>query len=156
MSFRHVYFSTERRGPAAEAAAREALSGLKEGVQDDALGDTFLQGFEFEDLDRAQVEAVFGPEFAAVVTAQAPGAWIGPVKSSFGLHLVRVESRSAPEPATFEAVREAVMRDYNDERRRTANQEVFERMMRRYRVTVDESAIRRAAHSPVRTAQVTP
>ena len=51
VSFRHVYFSRERRGAGAEAAAREALAALAKGTSDETMGDPFLHGFEFADRE---------------------------------------------------------------------------------------------------------
>ena len=49
------------------------------------------------------------------------------------------------------ALRETVLRDFNDERRRTANREVFEKLCQRYEVKVDETALAKAAQ--IKTAQ---
>lgn len=154
VSFRHVYFSTQRRGGGAEAAACEALAELRKGAGDEAIGDPFLHGFEFAEREPDEVAALFGSEFAALLAAQPPGEWSGPLVSSYGLHLVRVEARSESKPVTLDAARAKVLRDFNDERRRTANREIFERLKRRYHITVDEPAITRAANSPVSTVRV--
>jgi parvulin-like peptidyl-prolyl isomerase len=75
------------------------------------------------------------------------------VASSYGLHLVLVEGRTEPRPANFDEVRATVSRDLNDERRRKANAEVFERLRERYRVTVDEAALTKAAALANKLAQ---
>jgi hypothetical protein len=152
VTFRHVYFSKEKRGAGAAAAAADALAALEKGVNDEAFGDPFLHGYEFAGREQADVIAAFGPEFAKRLAALPAGAWRGPVASSYGLHLVRIEARTAPRAATFDAVRETVARDLNDERRRTANREVFERLRERYRVTVDEAALTKAAAPPNKLA----
>jgi len=144
VSFRHVYFSQEKRGEKGEAAAREALAALSGGAIDEAMGDAFLHGFEFTARDAQEITALFGGEFAAQVATLRQGEWSGPVMSSYGLHLVHVEARTEPRAAKFDEVRVTVARDFNDERRRTANREVFERLRERYRVTVDEAALTKA------------
>ena len=73
--------------------------------------------------------------------------------SSYGLHLVRVESRSEPRPVKFDDVRETVLRDFNDDRRNTTNREVFEKLKERYHVAVDEAALEKAAAPAPKTAQ---
>ena len=153
VTFRHVYFSQEKRGANAEAAAAGALAALEKGASDEAFGDPFLHGFEFAEREQADVSAAFGPEFVKHLEAQPAGAWRGPVASSYGLHLVRVEARTEPCPAKLDGVRATVVRDLNDERRRTANREVFGRMRARYQVTVDEPALTQSAASPANIAQ---
>jgi len=145
LSFRHVYFSREKRGDAAETAAREALAALENGANDETMGDAFLHGFDFFDRSVDEISALFGSEFATPVTVQATGDWRGPVPSSYGLHLVRVEARGEARPVALSEVRESVQRDWEDERRRAANQEVFEKLRERYSVIVDEAALKTAA-----------
>jgi len=52
----------------------------------------------------------------------------------------------------FEVVRDAVARDFSDERRRTTNREFLERLKAQYRISVDEAAINGAAAPPTKTA----
>lgn len=154
VSFRHVYFSKEKRGEKLEADASEALQALaKPGASDEAFGDAFLQGFEFSDQREQDLSSVFGREFALSVMKLPTAAWSGPIPSSYGLHLVRVTRRAEPQAMELAAVRDAVMRDFLDERRRKANDEVLERMKQNYQVVIDEAALKAAAIDPAKTAQ---
>jgi peptidyl-prolyl cis-trans isomerase C len=152
VSFRHVYFSRDKRGAGAEAAAAGALAALAKGASDETLGDPFLHGFEFAEREPDDVIAAFGREFAEKLAAQPTGEWSGPLMSSYGLHLVRVEGRTEPRAVKFDEVRETVLRDFHDERRRTANSEIFEKLRERYQVTVDEAALAKAATPEIKTA----
>jgi len=145
VSFRHVYFSKEKRGAGAATAATGALTALAKGASDEAFGDPFLHGFEFAARDAQEITALFGGEFAAQVAALREGEWTGPLTSSYGLHLVRVDARGAMQPASFDAVRATVVRDFNEEHRRTANREIFEKLRERYQVAVDEAVLVKAA-----------
>lgn len=153
VSFRHVYFSKEKRGADAETLAREALASLAKGASDEAMGDAFLHGFEFAERESEELAALFGPDFPARLATLPPGAWQGPVASSYGLHLVRVEARAEARPVALDTVRPTVVRDFNDERRRTANREIFERLRERYQVSVDEAALTKAAAPASKTVQ---
>ena len=147
LSFRHVYFSKEKRGANAEAAAAGALAQLRQGANHKSLGDAFLHGFAFAESEAQEIVALFGSEFATQVSALPEGRWSGPVVSSYGLHLVRIDARGASQPASFEDVRATVVQDFNEERRRTTNQEIFEKLRERYQVAVDEAALERTATS---------
>ncbi len=153
VSFRHIYFSQEKRGADVDAAAREALAALGKGASEDTLGDAFLHGFEFALQDPRDVAALFGSEFADRLPAAREAEWVGPVASTYGLHLVRIEGRGTASPVHFETVREAVLRDFHDERRRTANRQVFERLRARYSVAVDEAALSKVTAPPAKTAK---
>jgi peptidyl-prolyl cis-trans isomerase C len=153
VSFRHVYFSKEKRGAKVEATAREALAALAGGASDEAMGDAFLHGFVFAERETQDITALFGAEYAERMAALRVGEWSGPVESSYGLHLVRVEARGAVKPASFDAVRSRVVRDFNEERRRAANLAIFEKLRERYQVKVDEAALSKAAAPTNKMAQ---
>lgn len=144
LSFRHLYFSKEKRGAGAEAVARDARAALAEGANEASLGDGFLHGFEFVQREPEELSALFGPEFTARLGTLPVGDWTGPVASSYGWHLVRVDQRMKPEPVTLAQARQAVLRDFQEEQRRTANRDIFERLKQRYQITVDEAAITNA------------
>ena len=153
VSFRHVYFSQQKRGPGAADAATAALGALEKGASDEAFGDPFLHGFEFAALDAQEITALFGGEFGAQLMTLRQGQWSGPVASSYGLHLVHVEAHGVAEPATFEAMRATVVRDFNDERRRAANHEIFQKLRGRYQIAVDEDALAKFATAASKLAQ---
>jgi hypothetical protein len=141
VTFRQVYFSNSKRGETTAPDAAAALAALAKGASDEAFGDPFLHGYVFTERETDEVTAAFGSEFAAALAAQAPGAWHGPLVSSYGLHLVRVEARQEPRQVKLEEVSDLVLRDFNEERRRTANAEIFQRLREQYQVTVDEAAL---------------
>ena len=60
-----------------------------------------------------------GP-FSSAVAQAAPGAWFGPVRSAYGWHLVRVESRPASSVQPFAAARPQVREDETWKRPRLA------------------------------------
>lgn len=152
VSFRHVFFSREKRGASAEAVARESVVALQKGASEEAMGDAFLHGFEFAEREGEELAALFGPDFPARLAALPTCAWQGPVASSYGLHLVRIDARTDATPVKLDNVRATVVRDFNDERRRSANREVFERLRERYQVSVDEAALTKAAAPAGKTA----
>jgi hypothetical protein len=152
VSFRHVFFSKERRGANLEKDAAEALAALANGASDETMGDPFLREHVFTDADADEIAAALGREFAEKVTVTPAGEWRGPLPSSYGVHLVRVSERGESQAVAFEAVRDAVARDFSDKRRRTANQDFLERLKTQYRITVDEAALNSAAAPSTKTA----
>jgi peptidyl-prolyl cis-trans isomerase C len=152
ISFRHIYFSKERRGTQLDTDTREALAALAKGADEEKIGDPFLRELDFAAAGEADITAALGREFAAQVLTLPSGEWRGPVASSYGVHLVHVSERFEPQPVAFETVREAVARDLADERRRTANRDFVERLKERYQIIVDEAAITGAAAPTTKTA----
>ncbi len=152
VSFRHVYFSKERRGARVQADAGEALTALTNGASDETMGDPFLREHEFADADETEIASALGREFATQVLTLTTGEWRGPIASNYGLHLVRVSERVAPQAVAFETVRDAVMRDFSEEQRLTANADFIRRLKERYLISVDEAALNDAAAPSARTA----
>jgi hypothetical protein len=134
----HIYFSaTDRTG--AEADAKSVLHRLREGYAEGsaaALGDPSLLNVELQDKPLPEIEQTFGREFSAAVGALAIGEWQGPVRSTYGWHLVRVTIRKDASVPTLPEVREKVRKDLAEVLRRKANDEVFERLKSRYVIVV--------------------
>lgn len=152
VSFRHVYFSADRRGAMLEADARNALEALAKGGDAETMGDPFLREHEFVAADESQIASALGDGFAKEVIGLPAGEWQGPVSSTYGMHLVQVSGREAPRPAAFETVREAVVRDFSEENRLTANRDFIRRLKERYRIAIDEAALSHAATPSTETA----
>ncbi|HMV72594.1 MAG TPA: peptidylprolyl isomerase, partial [Pseudomonadales bacterium] len=92
---RHMYFSKERRGRRAGDDARATLALLErsaaEELADSARGDPFLGGLTLPLLDEQQLAAQFGAAFAHAVAGCELQRWCGPLRSSYGEHLVLIE-----------------------------------------------------------------
>jgi len=108
--FRHVYFARERAGVPASEAATAALARLRASSGAPALvrGDAFLDGSEIA-LYGPEIERRFGAEFARGVAAAPVGCWSGPLRSSYGLHLVWVAARLPASMPSLDAARGRVV-----------------------------------------------
>ena len=84
-SFRHIYFSTDRRGERAREDAERALSKLANTSPDSssvaAIGDPFMFQEFYGDRMPEQIASIFGSAFSAAVDKLPPGFWQGPVQS---------------------------------------------------------------------------
>lgn len=141
VALRQVFVSAERRGSAAAAAeahrllARLRTAGPHTAIE--ALGDASMLPAELALGPLSEVARSFGAEFAQRVDALAPGAWAGPLPSPYGLHLVLVTERQVPPPPTLVDVRPLVEREFLAERRKTQLQALYERLLKKYTVTIE-------------------
>jgi hypothetical protein len=71
----------------------------------EALGDPFLHASAQPPQSEQELARRFGAEFARAVFGLETGRWWGPVASAYGVHLVWIHERSAPELPPFEEVR---------------------------------------------------
>ena len=139
VSFTHVFFNPEtRRDPAADAKA--ALAALSPGTAATrGIGDPFPLDAEVRDDDTQTVAGHFGDAFANAVFALKPGAWHGPIASSFGLHLVRVTEAKPVRQLEFSEVEPQVRERWREEHQREANEKYYASLLKKYLVVVDES-----------------
>jgi peptidyl-prolyl cis-trans isomerase C len=96
VSFRHLYFSTDRRGTHARDDAAKALAQLTGQPEDVNLHESLADPFMFQDYYRDRppnfLGKEFGPQFAQAVQKLPSGSWQGPIESGFGWHLVFVDT----------------------------------------------------------------
>jgi peptidyl-prolyl cis-trans isomerase C len=135
IAFRQVFFSADRGVNAARAAATKALALARQG-KSDLGGDPFLLPLTYADASPDTLARDYGTDFAKLVADAPPGRWAGPVQSPFGFHIVRVESRTAPETPPFEEVQDRVRENYLAAQRRIKNEAFLQKLRQKYRVEI--------------------
>jgi len=142
-TFRHVYFSPDRRGTHAREDAVRALAKLADKPMDapdaTALGDRFMFQDYYGDRTPDDVSKAFGPPFARALFVAAPGAWTGPIESGYGWHLVWVDTLVAPRVPPLEEVEPEVRTAWLDDRRTELREKAYEAMRARYEIVVPKS-----------------
>lgn len=137
VSFTHVFVSSQRAGDRATSEAEALRAQLDAGTDPSALGDPFLRGRDFRLHSQAELASIFGPGFAAEVMALPAATWSAPLRSAFGVHLVRVSEKRAGTAPDLASVREQVEREWRVERHATLDREARARLRTRYVVRVD-------------------
>ncbi len=151
MTFRHVFFSPERRpDAAADAAAARALLASAGSAAPPALGDPLALEETFADIDGEALSSLFGADFARNVFALPVGSWSGPVRSAYGTHLVLVSSRAQGEVRPFEEVRGAVSEAWYRARQSALREEYLGTLRAKYGVAPDAAARPALAGAPDR------
>ena len=153
-SFRHLYFSPDRRGARAREDAAQALGALRGkpagGRDGSALADPFMFQDHYPDRSFEELAKLFGPRFAEALLRQPPGAWQGPIESGYGWHLVWVDSIAPRRVPAFEEVEGEVRAEWLADQRGETRRLAYEAMRSRYEVVLPASAERAvsAAGSP--------
>jgi hypothetical protein len=137
----HVYLSRERRGATLAGQAALLLETLRtENVSPEdgaALGDPFIRGAQVAAASEVDLEQMFGPDFAVAVRDLPERVWVGPVRSSYGLHLVWIRERLAPRVPPLAAVRSQVVLRLMHERGAARARERMHALRARYDVRVE-------------------
>lgn len=139
-TFLQVCFDPARHAGRLDRDVAEALAKLKrlgEAADPSEVGDSSLLEHRFESVPMAEVARQFGDGFAAALDKLTPGQWQGPVESGYGTHLVLVLGRTEARAPELAEVREAVKREWENDRRQDGNRKFYEEMLKRYTVTIE-------------------
>jgi len=138
VSFRHAYFSPDRRGPRAHDDAASALGKLAGRPEDSPLAASLADAFMFQDYygDRTseQLAREFGPRFAQEVTKLTPGSWQGPIESGYGWHLVFVDTVVPGRIPDFEEALPDVKTAWLSDQKEEAWRKAYDEMRAKYTV----------------------
>ena len=140
VSFRHLYFSPDRRGERAREDAAKALAMLVGQPQDAKMAGSLADPFMFQDFYRDRVPEYlgkeFGPQFAQAVAKLSPGSWQGPIESGFGWHLVFVDTVIPGRVPAFEEIEADVKTAWLGEQKAQAWEKAYKAMRAKYTVLI--------------------
>lgn len=155
-SFRHLYFSPDRRGASAHADAASAREKLQDQPEDSDIAESLADPFMFQDYYRERspefLGKEFGPNFALAVEQLTPGSWQGPVESGLGWHLVFVDDVISGRVPDFAEVIPEVKAAWLVEQKALAWEKTYKEMRARYTVLLpappDEASVEAAPEPP--------
>src|SRR5271165_805116 len=151
-TFRHLFFSSDKRGQNAQADAAAALVKLSGQPVNTPLGAVLADPFMFQDYyaDRppAEIAKEFGPPFALGVFKLKPRSWQGPIESGFGWHLVFVDSIIPGRNPAFEEIEPDVKTAWLGYQKEKAWREAYARMRARYTVLLPAAPDQASAFPP--------
>ena len=144
VSFRHLYFSPDRRGARARDDAAAALTKLAGQPEDSSLAANLADAFMFQEYyrDRAAdfLGKEFGPNFALAVAKLSPASWQGPVESGFGWHLVFIDALIPGRVPAFEEVENDVKQAWFAAQKARAWEKAYKEMRAKYTVQLPTAA----------------
>jgi hypothetical protein len=137
-SFRHVYFSPDKRGTNAHDDAAKALSKIAGQAEDSPQIASVTDRFMFQDYygDRtpSAIAKEFGPQFAVALEKLKPGLWQGPIESGYGWHLVFVDTIIPGRIPAFEEVELDVKTAWLSEQKTQALEKAYKSLRSKYTV----------------------
>ncbi|CAN7260782.1 peptidylprolyl isomerase [Phenylobacterium sp. LjRoot225] len=140
VGFSHIFFADGAGG--SEIARRRALAVLAS-LSDAATrapdrGDSFPDLYDYSGFSPDAARRLFGDsELSRRLFALPPGRWAGPFRSSYGWHLVRVQTVEPAKIPAFDAVRPRVRDAMVASRQAAANRESFQALRARFTVVRD-------------------
>jgi peptidyl-prolyl cis-trans isomerase C len=135
-SFRHLYFSPDKRGQNAQEDATKALTKIagqpEESKQAASLADQFMFQDYYGDRTSEAIAKEFGPHFAVALEELKPGSWQGPIESGYGWHLVFVTTVIRGRIPALEEVEPEVKTAWLGEQKAQAWQKAYVEMRAKY------------------------
>jgi PPIC-type PPIASE domain len=150
VSFTQLFFNPEKRQHA-ESDARAALMSISATGASGAaaMGDAILLENEFHEVDEQTVSNAFGADFARAIFLLKPGSWAGPVKSGYGVHLVRVTDLRPSTLRPFEHVRPKILEEWRHQQETEAKAAYLGKLREKYGVVIEDNVNRLLAQQPV-------
>ena len=112
----------------------ELMTELKEGIDWRQLGQSSLLPRTLVRKNLREVTSTFGTEFADQLNKLREGQWVGPITSTFGLHLVRLDAINASEVTPLPYIEKQVMTDLMHQRREASLDDYYEDLLTQYDV----------------------
>jgi hypothetical protein len=137
----HQLFLGSSQGPE-ETARWDAMVVQLNGAERpnlEQLGTPNLLPLRMEAARPAEIDRVFGAEFIKRLEGLEPGRWSGPVSSSYGWHLVRIDTVIPSALLPFDKVRAQVERDFTYQRQQEAEAAMIERLKQQYEIVIEEA-----------------
>ena len=111
---------------------------LKEQLADDSkwteLGEISMLPRRLNNKSEREVASTFGTEFTAQLNKLIEGQWIGPITSTFGYHLVRLDQLTASAPTPLAYIENRVVADLLHQRREQSLDDYYKELLDQYEV----------------------
>lgn len=137
VTFQQVFVNVGKRRDAARRDADRILAELRVGrgpaIPAEA-GDPTLLPAGLEDASPQEVSGRFGEEFSKQLETAPIGQWVGPIVSTFGLHLVRVSARNTSTLPRLADIRPVVAREWQAQQRTQMGDTLCASLRSRYEV----------------------
>ncbi len=145
ISFVQIYLSADKRGANIEdEAARLLLELEKTGADIDIMkfGDAFMFGQVHQQVTESDVSRLFGEGFAGRIFSLPVSHWQGPVRSAYGLHLLRIENKTAPVQPELAVVHDKVRNEWINQQRQTIDKAFYNSMRQRYKIIIEDDKLK--------------
>ena len=131
----HIYFNRERESEAKSVIARIDEESLTP-AQAREFSSPFLPGYQFARQTPDQLARHFGASFVEnlVETDPQAGHWVGPVRSTYGMHYVWVSELEAARDANLDEVRLQLQRDLESRAKEAALRDSIIGMRQNYEI----------------------
>ncbi|MSQ98336.1 MAG: peptidyl-prolyl cis-trans isomerase [Xanthomonadales bacterium] len=137
LSFQQVLFDPASYGDQLESALAASTAALNSGATAESQGRPSMLPSHVEKLPLNLVIRDFGDDFGKALESAPVGQWIGPIRSGFGVHLVRISERKPGYLPALDEARKAVTREWENDQSEAALAENYARLLKEYDVVIE-------------------
>jgi peptidyl-prolyl cis-trans isomerase C len=113
-----------------------ALKALNGSSEWERMGQPISLPKSLELADKAEVKRIFGELFAAALEGEKTGIWVGPIRSGYGQHLVRIRSVKVPKPPKLSDVRQRAENDWRAETVQMREAKAYQALLDGYTIKI--------------------
>ena len=112
-------------------------SKLIEGSDWQELGENSMLNPSYGSKSEKEISAVFGKLFTTQLFSLVQDEWVGPVRSSFGFHLVKLQRILPSEATPLAYIEKKVAADYQQSKRDSAIDTYYRKLLEKYGVVYE-------------------
>jgi hypothetical protein len=139
IAFEQVFVRDEDEKNVATQRAQRLLKQLQDlprQADPATLGDRTLLNHRYPLTAVSGIARNFGPDFAEALNGLPRKEWTGPIRSPFGLHLVRISAHQSGRDPPLSEIRDAVLKEWRADKREDFIAAEYEQMRARYDVVL--------------------
>lgn len=129
-SISQIFFSDRQ-------SAEKIQTSLVDGVDWRTLGESSLLNSSYVSRSEREIDAIFGRIFVTQLFSLIQGQWVGPVRSSFGYHLVRLERITPSEATPLAYIERKVLADYQQSQVDAAMEKYYQALLQKYAIAYE-------------------
>lgn len=137
LSFDQVLFDPADYGDGLDSALQASIEALNGGAAPESQGKSSMLPVHVEALPLDRVARDFGEDFGNALDTAPVGQWLGPIRSGFGVHLVRIAERKPGYVPALDEARQAVTREWESDRRNATSAANYARLRKQYDVVIE-------------------
>jgi PPIC-type PPIASE domain len=137
VAFEQVFLNPAKPGEIAPVRAKQTLEALKASAPGEIspdVGDPTLLPTSMPLSPLSNIARNFGDAFATNLTDLPEGEWAGPIKSPYGMHLVRVTKRLDGYDPKLADIRAAVEQEWRTQEREKFQEQAYDDLLTKYEV----------------------
>ena len=145
LSLDQVLFDPANYGDKLDSAVTTSMAALNNGAAPESQGKGSMLPSHVDELPLDLIVRDFGDDFGKALETAPVGQWIGPVRSGFGVHLLRISERKPGYLPALDEARKAVTREWENDQRAAALANNYARVLKDYVVVIEDTTTATAA-----------